>query len=146
MTLLEAFDLALKLHDGQKDKAGEPYIGHLVRTFLRLPPDASELEQKAALLHDALEDGGPAVIEAFEAAFMDGKLSQAIVTLTRGNGESYDEYVMRVARSPYWRVKVADIEDNSDPKRLAKLDPAVAARLKVKYDLAKTAIYAAQAK
>lgn len=77
---------------------------------------------------------------------MDGKLSQAIVTLTRGSGESYDEYVMRVARSPYWRVKVADIEDNSDPKRLAKLDPAVAARLKVKYDLAKTAIYAAQAK
>lgn len=146
MTLVQVFNLALKLHDGQRDKAGEPYIGHLVRTLLRLPADATLLEQQAALLHDALEDGGAAVIDAFEAAGVSYELSGAVVTLTRGRLENYDQYIMRVARSPMWRVKIADIEDNSDPSRLAKLDPGVAARLKTKYELAKTAIYAAQAK
>jgi hypothetical protein len=56
MRLLDAVTLAAKLHDGQRDKNGEPYIAHCVRVMLRLPPNASLDEKIAALLHDAVED------------------------------------------------------------------------------------------
>lgn len=146
MNLLEAVGLAARIHDGQKDKAGEPYVGHLVRTMLRLPADATELERCAALLHDALEDAGPAMRKALVNAGAGPELMEMLEALTCGSGEAYHDYIARVAKSPAWRVKLADIADNSDPARLALLRPELAARLKIKYDLARTAIYAAQAK
>lgn len=144
MKTYEAAELALSIHAQQTDKAGKPYIGHLVRVMGRLPPDATELERCAALLHDTLEDGGPGVYGRLSAAGADGELMNLVLALTRAKGEPYADYIARVARSPAWRVKLADLEDNLDPLRLAGLEPGVAARLKAKYELARAALLGAR--
>jgi len=53
----KALDLAIKAHDGQKRKSGEPYIVHpiLVATITAVV-SAEEIMVIAALLHDVVED------------------------------------------------------------------------------------------
>jgi (p)ppGpp synthase/HD superfamily hydrolase len=58
MNTLEAYQLASKLHTGQVDQSGRPYIEHLTRVFLRVQAAGGDQDQQiAALLHDAIEDG-----------------------------------------------------------------------------------------
>ncbi len=47
--------LAERVHAGQVDKAGLPYVGHLERVASYVDP-ADPLAQTAALLHDSIED------------------------------------------------------------------------------------------
>ena len=135
MNMLDAFALAARLHAGQADKAGAPYIGHPVRVMLRLPGDATVLERMAALLHDVLEDC-PGGREELLAAGAPPDLMVMLEALCKIPGEEYEDYLVRVARSPAVRVKLADIADNADPARLAVLPPAVAEMLARKYELA----------
>jgi (p)ppGpp synthase/HD superfamily hydrolase len=132
MRLIDVVTLAARLHDGQRDKAGEPYIAHAVRVMLRLPPNASEHEKMAALLHDAVEDV-PGAIDAMGEAGVPDEVMAMVLTLTRIDGETYAEFLERIRESKARRVKQADIEDNSDETRLAKLPPDVANRLRTKY-------------
>lgn len=136
MRLLDAVTLAAKLHDGHRDKAGEPYIAHLVRVMLRLPPNATEHEKMAALLHDAVEDT-PGAIDAMGAAGVPDEVMAMVIALTRIDGETYAEFLERVASSKAKRVKKADIDDNSDEQRLALLSETTAKRLRAKYENAK---------
>lgn len=140
MTLFEALEVAIQFHAGQVDKAGQPYIGHLVRVMLRLPADATELERKTALLHDALEDAGSYVQTKLMELGAEPELMEMIDAMTCKAWETYDKYLLRVAASPAWRVKLADIADNADPVRLTKLDPLVAMRLQAKYARARAVI------
>lgn len=58
MDLIEVYQLACRLHTGQVDKSGRPYIEHLSRVFLRVQAAGGDLTQQiASLLHDAIEDG-----------------------------------------------------------------------------------------
>ena len=132
MTVIEAVSLAARLHGAQTDKLGEPYLGHLVRVMLRLPTDASDDEKVAALLHDVIEDvpdGSRLLAEAGVPARVIG----LVATLTRRDGEDYDAFIDRVAGTPARRVKRADVEDNSDPGRLARLPAETRERLLKKY-------------
>ena len=132
MTVIEAVSLAARLHGAQTDKLGEPYLGHLVRVMLRLPTDASDDENVAALLHDVIEDvpdGSRLLAEAGVPARVIG----LVATLTRRDGEDYDAFIDRVAGTPARRVKRADVEDNSDPGRLARLPAETRERLLKKY-------------
>ena len=132
MTVIEAVSLAARLHGAQVDKLGEPYLGHLVRVMLRLPADASEDERLAALLHDIIEDvpDGPRMLAE---AGVPARVIDLVATLTRRDGEAYDAFIDRVAGTPARRVKRADIEDNSDPERLARLPAETRERLVKKY-------------
>lgn len=136
MTLFEALSIAIEMHAGQVDKAGEPYIGHVVRVMMRLPADATETERKAALLHDTLEDAGGYVQQVLVKMGAEPELMEMVEAMTCKAWEPYETYLLRVAQSPAWRVKLADIADNNDPDRLAKLDPALALRLASKYNRA----------
>ena len=132
MTVIEAVSLAARLHGAQTDKLGEPYLGHLVRVMLRLPTDALDDEKVAALLHDVIEDvpdGSRLLAEAGVPARVIG----LVATLTRRDGEDYDAFIDRVAGTPARRVKRADVEDNSDPGRLARLPAETRERLLKKY-------------
>jgi hypothetical protein len=61
-----------------------------------------------------------------------------VEALTRGSGEAPDDYYARVAANPLAvKVKRADVADNADPERLARLDPALRERLTAKYDHAR---------
>ena len=52
-TLEDAIRLALDVHRGQADKAGQPYILHPLRAMLAL---AGEDERIVGALHDVVED------------------------------------------------------------------------------------------
>ena len=136
MELFDALNMAARIHRAQLDKAGLPYLTHPVRVMMRLPADASDLERKAALLHDAIEDGGPLTPYVLMNADAEPELMDMLRDISKRPGEPYDDYLRRVAASPARRVKLADIADNNDPKRLALLPPALAANLKAKYDRA----------
>ena len=61
--------------------------------------------------------------------------------MSRRPGEEADDYYRRVCVSPLARaVKAADIADNSNPLRLALLDPETRARLEEKYAKARVAL------
>lgn len=112
MELDEAIELALTAHQGQRDKAGEPYILHPLRVMLAVKPD----ERVAAVLHDVLEDSemtaDDLLANGISAANVD-----ALQLLTRHNDttgyEPYAAYINRVSQSALARaVKMADLRDN----------------------------------
>lgn len=92
-------------------------------------PDC-EIAVSAAWLHDVIEDqpSYSALVHSFPALIW-----HAVVDLTRDD-KPVDYYYQRIRRNPVaLRVKLADVRDNSDTYRLAKLDTATADRLRKKY-------------
>ena len=122
MTKFEkALGFVLHWHNGQKDKAGEPYIKHLLRVAMQLE---TEEEQLVALLHDSLEDCPADQVEgrAREIAHTFGSIVYgAVLALTRSAGEDYlKEYIPRLmlfGGLAVW-VKLADLKDNMNLMRL----------------------------
>jgi (p)ppGpp synthase/HD superfamily hydrolase len=126
----EAITLARQAHVGQTDKAGHPYIDHPLRVMHRLH---GEHEQMAAILHDVLEDTSTTV-EDLRAAGCPEPVIAAVRALTKHPDEPLEDSMARAAANPIaCAVKHADIADNSDPDRLARLDEATAERLRRKY-------------
>lgn len=65
----------------------------------------------------------------------------AVDSVTRRLGETYMELIHRAAADPLGRlVKLADNANNSDPARLAKLDPEQAAWFREKYAKARAVL------
>jgi len=144
MELLEAYQLACRLHSGQVDKAGRPYIEHLTRVFLRVQTAGGDLfQQMAALLHDAVEDR-KASPEQLLWLGVPTEVVETVKVLSKDETQTYDEYLAVVKSAPRaLAVKLADLEDNGDPVRLGALPEALAKRLKKKYDAAKLFLSAA---
>lgn len=133
------------MHFRQKDKGGRPYITHPLRVMLHLAKDVSvtgyeQQELAAALLHDVVEDT-PMTLRGLKLLGMDQMTIEAVDALTHREGEVNKAYWARVKANPVARaVKLADIYDNTDPKRLALLDEATRIRLLAKYDRAHVAL------
>lgn len=120
-TLLEAaIQIAVQAHAGQKDKSGEPYILHPLRVMARL----QTLEEKiVGVLHDVVEDTPWTPGRLKEQGFPD-RILEALDCVTKRDAEAYDEFVARSAsNSIAIRVKIADLEDNMDLRRLPHLTP-----------------------
>lgn len=134
MQSFEAYRLASRLHAGQVDKAGRPYIEHLARVFVRVQAlGGDSIQQIAALLHDAIEDGR-ATAEQLKWAGVPTAAVDLVVVLSKKKEESYADYLKRVKAAPRAiLVKWADLADNGDPSRLARLSDADAKRLSKKY-------------
>jgi (p)ppGpp synthase/HD superfamily hydrolase len=133
--LLAAADrLAERAHAGQVDKAGAPYIGHPRRVADRVRRHGGDVaQQAAALLHDVLEDS-PVTVDDLRAAGVPDAVVTAVVALTRRRDEAHEDAVARAAADPVAAlVKRCDVEDNTDPDRLARLDAGTRARLEAKY-------------
>ena len=113
-TLEDAIILAANAHRGQKDKLGKPYLLHALRVMLK---QEGETAMMAAVLHDVVEDT-PVGLGDLRAAGFSDEVCAAVDCLTRREGEPYDEFIRRVARIPIARrIKLADLEDNMDPRR-----------------------------
>ncbi len=120
-TLEDAIALAVEAHRGQRDKAGQTYILHPLRVMMRLETEA---ERMAAILHDVVEDT-PYTLERLRALGYPEEVLGALDCLTKREGESYEAFIERVRPHPLARrVKLADLEDNMDVRRL----PTVGAR------------------
>jgi hypothetical protein len=113
-----ALSLALQVHNGQKDKAGEPYILHPIRVAQRM---TSPFLRAAALLHDTLEDVDPLMLATTKESIRI-HLGEAVLCLigilTRYKGLSYSEYIDNLSlMAPARLIKIADLEDNLKPSR-----------------------------
>lgn len=114
-TLERAIAIAAEAHRGQTDKAGAPYILHPLRVMLRL---RGADERIVGVLHDLIEDTDWTLerlrSEGFSPAVIDG-----VDAVTRRDGENYEAFVLRAGRDPLGRrVKLADLQDNSDLSRI----------------------------
>jgi hypothetical protein len=131
-----AEEIATSAHAGQVDKAGAPYINHPRRVVARLIVKRvaqSDIYQAAGWLHDVLEDS-PLLAEDLLERRIPVQVVAAVEAVTRRMGEPSDDYYARVRANPLaLEIKLADIADNSDPDRLALLEPATAGRLRAKY-------------
>lgn len=135
MNVFDVYRIAEKIHDGHLDHAGKPYIGHLVRVYLRVVQyGGDDFQQMAALLHDAIEDGRATAEWLLEQGVPVEALT-LVQDLTKPKGAVYLEYVAGLPIRAKL-VKKADVSDNKDPLRLCLLEPDVAARLSTKYELA----------
>ena len=117
-TLEDALALAARAHAGQLDKAGQPYILHPIRVMLRLPDAPARI---VAILHDTVEDTD-VTFEQLRAAGYPEEILAALDAVTRRASESYEEFVQRSAQDPIGRrVKLADLSDNMDLRRLPEV-------------------------
>lgn len=134
MTMLEkAISIALKAHTGQKDKAGLDYILHPLRVMMKMK---TEQQMITAVLHDVIEDSATTVAD-LENEGISHEIVKAVKCLTRDEkNETYDQRIEIISRNPLaLAVKLADIEDNMDLRRLVGITPDDEMRLK-KYNAA----------
>jgi (p)ppGpp synthase/HD superfamily hydrolase len=114
-TLEDAIALAVQAHRGQVDKVGQSYVLHVLRVMFRVE---TEQERIVAVLHDVIEDTSYTSDDLLALGFSE-ELLAALDCLTRRSTETYEQFIERVAANPLARrVKLADLEDNMDMRRL----------------------------
>ena len=119
--------LEVQAHSGQKDKAGKPYILHPLRVMLRM---RTGTEMMVAVLHDVIEDTPVTLAELRQAGYPE-IVCQVLDCLTKREGEAYDDFISRIMVNPLAsRVKIADLEDNLDVRRMGTLEEVDVQRLK----------------
>ena len=114
----KAMKIAYKAHEGQVDKSGMPYIFHPFHVAEQME---DEFSTTAALLHDAVEDTGITLSELEKEGFPEEVLI-AVRLLTRKRKTPYLDYIKEVKTNAIAaKVKLVDIEHNSDVNRLDKV-------------------------
>lgn len=115
--LARAVAIAAEAHREQLDRNGAPYILHPIRVMMTMGTDEARM---AAVLHDVVEDSAWTLEQLRTEGFSE-RVIAAVDSLTKRESEKddYDAYIRRVMENPLAiRVKIADLEDNMDPKRL----------------------------
>jgi guanosine-3',5'-bis(diphosphate) 3'-pyrophosphohydrolase len=126
-TIERAIEIAARAHAGQVDKAGAPYIFHPLRLMLAV---RTPQERMAAVLHDVVEDTSVTLDDLKEEGFPKDVLD-AVFALTKTKGEGRIDAAHRAAANPIARaVKLADVTDNMDLRRIANPTEKDYARLK----------------
>ena len=117
MSLLErAIEIAVTAHKEQVDKAGKPYILHPLRLMFKMQ---TESEMIAAVLHDVVEDTDWTIAK-LEAVGFNSAVIAAGKLLTHNKKGPYKKYIEAIKTNKIaLNVKLADLEDNLDIKRIA---------------------------
>lgn len=126
--LQRAIEIATEAHKGQYDKAGNDYIGHPLRV---MEMGKTENEKIVGVLHDVVEDTD----WTFEALAAEGFSEEVIAALRcvtkLSENENYDDFIERVKKNPLAvAVKINDLSDNMDIRRLPYLSDKDIKRLK----------------
>ena len=127
-TLQRAIEIATEAHKGQFDKSGKDYIRHPLRV---MEMGKTEDEKIVGVLHDVIEDTD----WTFEALADEG-FSKEIISALRcvtklSENENYDDFIERVKKNPLAvAVKINDLSDNMDIRRLPYLSDKDIKRLK----------------
>jgi (p)ppGpp synthase/HD superfamily hydrolase len=130
-----ALDLVMKEHKDQKDKAGNPYIFHLLGVARQARTDDEFI---VGLLHDFVEDGKKGTREDRLKIIYDNfgqVIGDAIEALSMKDDEDREAYIHRVGGNALAKaVKYHDLANNTDPERLKLLDKNEQDRLLEKYN------------
>jgi guanosine-3',5'-bis(diphosphate) 3'-pyrophosphohydrolase len=131
--VIKAIFFSQEAHIGQIDKNNEPYIYHPMRVWFAIRDQFwDEKTQIAALLHDVLEDTG--ITKDILSSHFNDEIVDAVEVLTRKENEVYGTYIKRVKQHLIARVvKVADLMDNLDEKRLGQLSEYEQKKLSKRY-------------
>ena len=127
-TLERAIQIATEAHNGQFDKAGREYIGHPIRV---MEMGRTEDEKIVGVLHDVIEDSDW-TFDRLEAEGFSPKVIAALRCVTKtSENENYDDFIDRVKKNPLaTAVKINDLTDNMDIRRLPYLSDKDVKRLK----------------
>lgn len=127
-TLERAIEIATEAHRGQKDKAGNEYIGHPLRVMAM---GKTTEEKIVGVLHDVIEDSAW-TFEQLAAEGFSHKIIEALRCVTKlSPDEPYDKFIARIKHSPLAvAVKLNDLTDNMDIRRLPYLSDKDVKRLK----------------
>jgi (p)ppGpp synthase/HD superfamily hydrolase len=126
-SLDRAILLSAKIHQGQMDRYGAWYILHPIRVMQKV---YSEDEKIIAILHDVIEDSdctleldSDCTLELLRKEGFSEEIITAIDCLTKRKDEDYMSYIARSIDNTLARkVKLADLEDNMDMKRVMELN------------------------
>ena len=123
-----AMQIAIRAHMGQKDKAGRDYVMHPIRVAERCKDPRAKI---VALLHDTIEDT-PVTAEYLRGEGFPEEIIRGVLSVTkRDDEEEYDDFVARAAENAIGReVKIADLEDNMDIRRLKEINDKDVERLR----------------
>lgn len=114
----QAILIAAQAHQDQKDRYGKAYILHPIRVMMQFD---SEPEMIVAILHDVVEKTEWTFDQLHEQGINED-IIEAVDLLTRREAQPYKEYIDKLKGNPIVRkVKIADIEDNMNPKRMDSL-------------------------
>lgn len=123
----KAIQLAVQAHIGQKDKAEKPYILHPLRVMNQF---SIESEMIVAVLHDVVEDTDITLDDLKKQGFSD-LVVDAIGCLSKQDDESYEDFIKRIyVNDLAKKVKIVDIKDNLDLRRLSELSEKDLKRIK----------------
>lgn len=127
-SLNRAIEIATEAHKGQFDKSGKDYIGHPLRV---MEMGKNEEDRIVGVLHDVIEDT-PWSFEMLEAEGFSSEIIAALKCVTKiSENENYDDFIERVKKNPLAvAVKINDLTDNMDIRRLPYLSDKDVKRLK----------------
>lgn len=127
-TIKRAIQIATEAHKGQFDKAGREYIGHPIRV---MEMGKTEDEKIVGVLHDVIEDSDW-TFERLEAEGFSQEVINALRCVTKtSENENYDDFIDRVKKNLLAAaVKINDLTDNMDIRRLPYLSDKDVKRLK----------------
>ena len=127
-TLQRALEIATQAHQGQFDKAGRDYIGHPLRV---MEMGKTENEKIVGILHDVIEDTDWTFEMLAEEGFSDEVIAALKCVTKTSENENYDDFIDRVKKNPLAvTVKINDLTDNMDIRRLPYLSDKDVKRLK----------------
>ena len=127
-TLKRAIEIATEAHQGQFDKAGKDYIGHPLRV---MEMGKTEEEKIVGVLHDVIEDTDWTFERLSEEGFSQEIISALKCVTKLSENENYDDFIDRVKKNPLaTAVKINDLTDNMDIRRLPYLSDKDVKRLK----------------
>lgn len=133
--------VAREMHAGVLDRGKQPYIDHPAWVASRLDKH-DHLGRAVAWLHDVVEDTS-VTLQDLRGIGVPEVVLAAVDAITKRPGEEKLPYYRRVAANPIaYRVKLADLEHNSNLERMARIkDPATRLRLTAKYAMSSTQLY-----
>ena len=127
-TLERAIEIAIEAHRGQFDKAGNDYIGHPLRV---MAAGKTTDEKIVGVLHDLVEDTDWTFDKLLEEGFPTHIVDALRCVTKLHDDEPYEAFIQRVKSNPLAvTVKINDLTDNMDIRRLATISEADVQRLR----------------
>lgn len=119
MNLERAIEIAVSAHKGQVDKAGRPYILHVLQVMMA---GKTEEEKIVGALHDVVEDTDWTFERLKKEGYSD-TIIEALKCVTKtSENEDYEAFTERVKKNPLAiRVKLNDLRSNMDLTRIDKI-------------------------
>lgn len=125
--LKRAIEIAVRAHSEQKDRNGQPYIGHVFRV---MNMGRTEDEKICGALHDVVEDSDITFDDLKLEGFGERILSALRCLTKKTPDEDYEEFIERIKQNRLAVcVKLNDLTDNMDVRRMNSVTEKDIARL-----------------